>query len=77
MKQSIRRIQNCLQDIYPTGEIKALTRIILEEVCQYSLTDILLHKNSILSASKHQEIETILQRLSRSNIFSDIQNFTE
>ena len=76
MKQSIRRIQNCLQDIYPTGEIKALTRIILEEVCQYSLTDILLHKNSILSASKHQEIETILQRLKQNEPIQYIQGET-
>ena len=77
MKQSIRRIQNCLQDIYPTGEIKALTRIILEEVCQYSLTDILLHKNSILSASKHQEIETILQRLKQNEPIQYILGHTK
>ncbi len=63
MEQSIRLIRNSLQDIYPPGEINALIRIIFEEVCQYSLTDILLHKNSVLSANKRQEVETILQRL--------------
>lgn len=77
MEQSIRRIQNCLQDIYPAGEIKALTRIILEEVCQYSLTDILLHKSSILSTSKHQEIETILQRLKRNEPIQYILGHTK
>ena len=77
MKQSIRRIQNCLPGLSPTGEIKALTRIILEEVCQYSLTDILLHKNSILSASKHQEIETILQRLKQNEPIQYILGHTK
>lgn len=51
--------------MYPPGEIKALIRIIFEEVCQYSLTDLLLHKNSVLSANKRQKIETILLRLRR------------
>ena len=77
MEQSIRRIQSSLQDIYPAGEIKALTRIILEEVCQYSLTDILLHKSSILSASKHQEIETILQRLKQNEPIQYILGHTK
>ena len=77
MEQSIRRIQSSLQDIYPAGEIKALTRIILEEVCQYSLTDILLHKSSILSTSKHQEIETILQRLKRNEPIQYILGHTK
>lgn len=77
MEQSIRLIRNSLQELYSPGEIKALTRIIFEEVCQYTLTDILLHKNSILSASKRHEIETIVQRLQHGEPVQYIMGHTE
>lgn len=77
MEQSIRLIQDSLQEIYSPGEVKALTRIIFEEVCQYTLTDILLHKNSILSASKRQKIETIVQRLQQNEPIQYIIGHTD
>ncbi|WP_455498959.1 peptide chain release factor N(5)-glutamine methyltransferase [Coprobacter sp.] len=77
MEQSIRLIQDSLRGIYSPGEIKALTRIIFEEVCHYTLTDILLHKNNILSASKRQEIAIITKRLQQNEPIQYIIGHTE
>lgn len=63
MQKSTEYIQNALDGLYSTLEIKSLTRLIFESVCQYSTVDLILHKNNILSATEYKKIESIVKRL--------------
>lgn len=77
MQQGIQFIRESLQGIYPPEEIKAFIRLIFEKVCDYTLTDMLLHKNNILSPCKRQEIESIVRRLQQNEPIQYILGYTE
>ena len=65
MQQSIDLLRRKLGEIYPPGEIIGFTRMIFESLCGYTPTDILLHKDTILSEDIHRKIERITDRLSQ------------
>ncbi len=65
MQQSIAHLRQKLGSIYPSGEITGFTRMIFEALCDYTPTDILLHKDTILSDDIHRKVEDIAERLSR------------
>lgn len=53
-------IEQELTDFYPQSEIKAFTRIILEDACGLSVTDVRTRKFNNLSESHVQKVEDIL-----------------
>ena len=77
MQQSIDLLRHKLGDIYPPGEISGLTRMIFEALCNYTPTDILLHKDTILSEDIHRKIECIADRLSRQEPIQYILGFAD
>lgn len=59
----LQDIARRLQAIYPSGEARAVARILLEDGFLLSQTDILLGKDSELSAEQHCRLEKCVQRL--------------
>ena len=66
MQQAIAHIRQSLEQHYPATEIESFIRLILQAVCGFTLTDYLLHKNSILPDTQRKKIEEITQRLQKS-----------
>ncbi len=54
-----------LEGIYSRQEISILTRLILEEVCANSFSDITTYKNSHLSGSERGKVQDIVHRLKK------------
>ena len=52
-----------LQQIYPPGEARALYRMVMEMRFGLSQTDLMLGKDTLLSANDSKELENIIQRL--------------
>ena len=76
MQQSIDLLRRKLGAIYPPGEIIGFTRMIFESLCGYTPTDILLHKDTILSEDIHRKIERITDRLSQQEPIQYILGYT-
>lgn len=77
MRQSIDLLRHKLGGIYPPGEITGFSRMIFEALCNYTPTDILLHKDTILSEDIHRKIEGIVERLSRQEPIQYILGFAD
>ena len=77
MQQSIDLLRRKLGEIYPPGEIIGFTRMIFESLCGYTPTDILLHKDTILSEDIHRKIERITDRLSQQEPIQYILGYTD
>ena len=77
MQQSIDLLRHKLSGLYPAGEITGITRMIFEALCNYSPTDILLHKDTILSEDMHLKIESIARRLVRQEPIQYILGYTD
>lgn len=63
MKQSLALIKSSLVGIYPSGEVDGFIRLIFEELCGYTLTDILLRRDEVLPPDKQQTVVRIVERL--------------
>ena len=77
MQQSIDLLRHKLSGLYPASEITGITRMIFEALCNYSPTDILLHKDTILSEDMHLKIESIARRLVRQEPIQYILGYTD
>ena len=65
MQKTIRHIQEALDGLYPPEEIRALTRLLQEEVCGLSPVEAFLHKDRILDEPIRKKIEVIVERLKK------------
>lgn len=72
LTQTARR----LQSVYPESEAKAMARIVLEDRFGLSQTDILLGKDSELSADDRTELENIIDRLVHEEPLQYVLGFT-
>ena len=63
MQKTTRYIKDSLDGLYPPEEIRALTRILWEEVCGFSPVEVILHKDKILDESSRKNIEVIVEKL--------------
>ncbi len=63
MRETTQYIQQALGAIYPLHEVQSLCRIILREVCNYSASDLILNKDTILSENIHNKTTQIVERL--------------
>ena len=52
-----------LSTLYPSGEASSIVRLLFEERFGLSLTDVLLGKDSNLSANECIELQNIVERL--------------
>lgn len=58
-----RNITRQLSEVYPQGEASALARWVMEERFGLSLSDLMMDKDSELSAQEQQELQNITERL--------------
>jgi release factor glutamine methyltransferase len=63
MTETIAYINHTLKDLYPTGEIKSFTRLIMDYVCGLQPHQLLMCKSKELSDTERKEIERIVERL--------------
>lgn len=63
MKQFFELAHQLLNNLYPTQEIDALAKQLLQKVCGINRTDILMYKNKDLLLEKREELEQMLHRL--------------
>ena len=63
MQSCISHIRQTLGQHYSSSEINGFIRIIFESVCGYSLTDLILYKNNILSDSLRKQIDKIVEHI--------------
>lgn len=63
MLQAIRHIKNSLSPLYPEGEIRVFTRLILEKLCNIAPYKQLCYKDIKLSDSQRKEINKCTERL--------------
>lgn len=54
-----------LQHVYSSGEAQALYRMVMEMRFGLSQTDLMLGKDTLLSANDHKDLENIMQRLTQ------------
>lgn len=59
----LQDITRRLQSVYPSGEARAVARVLLEDGFQLSMTDILLGKDNELSAEQRSRLEKCVLRL--------------
>lgn len=65
VQQAIRFIRTSLVGAYPAGEVEGFIRLIFEEVCGYTTTQLLLNRDTSLSPDEVVKIEDIVARLFR------------
>jgi release factor glutamine methyltransferase len=63
MTETIAYINHTLKDLYPPGEIKSFTRLIMDHVCGLQPHQLLMCKGKELSDAEKKEIEGIAERL--------------
>ena len=63
MRDTIAYIRRSLQDIYPSGELQALIRLIMESVCGLTTCQLLVGKDRELSEIERTKINEIVTGL--------------
>jgi release factor glutamine methyltransferase len=63
MKKAFQEIQEKLQNVYPAEEIRSLTLLVLESVCQVDRPILLRDKERILSSEEQSKINNIVAEL--------------
>ncbi|NDV54968.1 peptide chain release factor N(5)-glutamine methyltransferase [Parabacteroides sp. 52] len=63
MTQALAYIQSSLEGLYPAGEIRSFTRLIMEEVCHIPPYKLLSDKDRELSDNENKRITEIIDRL--------------
>jgi release factor glutamine methyltransferase len=66
MTETIAYINHTLKDLYPPGEIKSFTRLIVDHVCGLQSHQLLMCKSKELSGMEKKEIGRIVERLRQS-----------
>ena len=65
MQTTIQYIEKQLGGLYPKTEIQGFIRLIFENVCQLSYTDLVLLKNESINSLAKENIERIIERLKK------------
>jgi release factor glutamine methyltransferase len=63
MTETLAYINNSLKELYPPGEIRSFTRLIMEHVCGLQPYRILMGKGKELSAAEKQAVRQAAERL--------------
>lgn len=75
MQKSTTLIRQSLIGIYPEEEIRAISRLIWEEVCGYTPVEVILHKDTILDENTGKKIASIVTRLTQGEPIQHILGF--
>lgn len=66
MKNAIELLKSVLSPLYEAGEVKAITQLLLEEVCGLSRTQQLLYRDELkLSNTQHEQLSVFAQKLAQ------------
>lgn len=76
MNRIITYIRQSLHDIYPSGELRSLTKIICCDLLGQDAIDYYLGKDIILSANEQRDLESIVERLKKNEPIQYIQGET-
>lgn len=77
MKHTIEKLRGALSPLYEPSEVKAIIRLLLEEVCGLSYSDILLHANDkVLPVNQSELLEQYAQRLSTGEPVQQVMGYT-
>jgi release factor glutamine methyltransferase len=63
MQQALDLIRTSLSEYFPKGEIEGFIRLIFDDLCGFSTTDLLLKRDMKLSDDMHEKIVSIVERL--------------
>jgi release factor glutamine methyltransferase len=63
MQQTVARLRAQLAPYYPAGEVSALIRLLLEEVCGLTRTQQLAHPDLVLPTDQRERLDAIGRRL--------------
>ena len=63
VQQAIRLMRTSLAETYPAGEVEGFIRLVFEELCGYTTTQLLLNRDAKLSPDVVARIEDIIERL--------------
>ncbi|WP_299578255.1 peptide chain release factor N(5)-glutamine methyltransferase [uncultured Sunxiuqinia sp.] len=77
MQASIKFIRKELTGLYHEGEIESLIRIIFEKLRRYTLSDLMLKKDVLLTEEENQQILQIVARLKKQEPIQYILGETE
>jgi release factor glutamine methyltransferase len=65
MKRTIDHIRKSLAPIYPVSEVDSFIKIIFKHLFNFSLTDIILKNEELLTNKEYVEVDLIVQRLKK------------
>ncbi len=71
-----RNLYKALEATYSTGEAQAIARMVMEEAFDLTMTDILMDKDSQLSANDLAKLEIITQRLTKGEPVQYVLGYT-
>jgi release factor glutamine methyltransferase len=77
MKTIFRFIEDQLRDFYPVAEIKSLSYIMLESVCNPDKSSVLRYKDKQLSLNEYSRIQEIIEELKKYRPIQYISGETE
>jgi len=63
MQTTIQYIESQLNGIYPSSEISAFVRLIMESVFDLSYTDMILQRDRVFESSEQERVNQIVERL--------------
>jgi len=76
MKKTIQLLKDALSVHYDNGEVKAITRLLLEEICGLSYTQIVMHSEDVLPDDQHQKLSLMAEQLSRGIPVQQVLGYT-
>ena len=65
MQQITKLLNSALSPLYDPREVKAITRLLLEEVCGLSFTEIVMRRDDVLPETQRQVLTAFAERLSK------------
>lgn len=76
MKQTIQRLKVALSSHYDAREVKAITRLLLEEVCGLTYTQIVMRADDPLPADQAQKLASMADQLAKGIPVQQVMGYT-
>ena len=76
MKQTVQRLKEALSPLYDDREVKAIIRLLLEEVCGLTYTQIVMYGDSPLPDEQRQKLSSMARRLAQGIPVQQVLGYT-
>lgn len=76
MKQTVQRLKEALSPLYDAREVKAITRLLLEEVCGLTYTQIIMHGDDPLPDDQRQKLASMAEQLAQGIPVQQVLGYT-